>query len=90
MEKQNNYLNTVILILTLVTLAALSVSSTNVIIENVIAVYFWYLALTSMSLLLLLWAVMLVMLAVKLSIKWYERNHEHDSDHLSQWKWLHH
>ncbi|MDF1588513.1 MAG: hypothetical protein P1P93_05065 [Gammaproteobacteria bacterium] len=89
METQNNTLNMVILVLTLITIGALAVSSTSVIIESVIALYFWYVALASMSSLLILWAVMFLMLSAKTFVKWYQQKYNHENETMRSWKWLH-
>ncbi len=75
MEKQGRYLNSVILALTLVTMGALLGSTAGVITSSFIPAYFWYLALASMSALLLLWIVMALMLIVKESVRRYHRRH---------------
>lgn len=89
METQNNALNMVILVLTLITIGALAVSSTSVIIESVITLYFWYVALASMSSLLMLWVVMFLMLSAKMCVKWYEQKYDHENETMNSWKWLH-
>ncbi len=77
MEKQRNSLNTVILILTIVTTGSLLIAAGGALVESVIPAYFWYLALAGMSVLSALWLVMAVMLVGKLWARWYHRKHPH-------------
>ena len=77
MEKQRNSLNTVILILALVTTGSLLVSAAGVLVESVIPAYFWYLALAGMLALSVLWVVMAIMLAARLGVRWYHQKHPH-------------
>ena len=73
MEQQSKYLNTGILVLTIVTMISLLGASTGVVIKGVIPAYFWYLALSSMAIFSLLWTAMAVMLVVTQSIGWYRK-----------------
>lgn len=77
MEKQGNTLNTVILVLTIITTGSLLFAAAGALVESVIPAYFWYLALAGMSVLSVLWLVMAVMLVGKLWARWYHRKHPH-------------
>ncbi len=88
METQNKFLNKLILVLTLSSIASLLISSTHVIIETSLAHYFWYMALVSMSLLLSLWVAMLLILAAKMCVQWYKQTYNHENEIMHSWKWL--
>lgn len=77
MKTQGKSLNTVILILALVTTGSLLVAASGALVESVIPAYFWYLALAGMLALSLLWLVMALMLVGKLWARWYHRKHPH-------------
>jgi hypothetical protein len=85
MVQQGKYLNSVILILTLVTMGALLVSTAGAVTQSLIPAYFWYMALASMSALLLLWVVMALMLVVKEAVRRYRRRHEAGMEMRGSW-----
>jgi sterol desaturase/sphingolipid hydroxylase (fatty acid hydroxylase superfamily) len=78
MEQQGKSLNTVILILTLVTTGSLLVAAAGALVESLIPTYFWYLAIAGMLVLSVIWVVMALMLVARLWARWYHRKHPHD------------